>query len=248
MRRVLYEETMKCIIIEDEEAGRIQLRRLIEEIGGLELIGEAATCSEGFDLVKKHPETELLLLDVELPDGTGFDLIEQLENPPKIIFITHYEAYALRAFEVNALDYIQKPLTRARLESALERLNTEPSAASPEAAKLTVDDLILLAGNKQKFFTRVSDVVVIESDENYTQITRTDGKRFIQRKTLTTWETQLPTSTFYRAGRRHLINMKLIDRMEATANGGKLWFKNLTDPFELSRAAIKKLQQEVRST
>ena len=239
---------MNCVIIEDEEAGRIQLRNLLKEVAGLTLIGAAATCRDGLKLLRAHPETDLILLDVELPDGTGFDLVEKLENPPKIIFITHYEAYALRAFEINALDYIQKPLTHARLESALERLNSAAPTSTPEAAELTLDDLILLTGNKQKFFTRVSDVVVVESDENYTHVTRADGKRFIQRKTLATWEAQLPSNIFCRAGRRHLINMMLIDRMEPSATGGGLWFKNLSDPIKLSRAAMKKLQQAVRST
>lgn len=237
---------MNCIIIEDEEAGRIQLRSLLKEIGGLRLLGEAANCSDGLTLLKKHTETDLILLDVELPDGTGFDLIEQLENPPKIIFITHYEAYALRAFEVNALDYIQKPLTRARLESALERLQTDTQPV-PEPPALKAEDLILLTNNNQKYFTRVADIVAVESDQNYTHVIRTDGKRFVLKKTLAAWEVQLPPGLFQRAGRSHLINMTLIDRVETKSGGGTLWFKNSSSPIELSRAAMKKLQQLVRS-
>lgn len=238
---------MNCIIIEDEEAGRIQLRGLIEEIGGLNLLGEAASCTEGLALLKKHPETELIFLDVELPNGTGFDLIEQIENPPKIIFITNYDAYALRAFEINALDYIQKPLTRARLESALERLDHTPAVPAPEPAKLQADDLILLTNNQQKYFTRVTDLVSIESDQNYTRIMRADGKQFVLKKTLAAWEAQLPADIFRRAGRSHLINMTRIDRMETKGSGGQLWFKNSNMPVELSRAAMKKLQQLVRA-
>lgn len=245
--RVLYARAMNCIMIEDEEAGRIQLRNLIEEIGGLNLAGEAATCSEGLALLNKHPEIDLILLDVELPDGTGFDLIEQLKNPPKIIFITNYDAYALRAFEINALDYIRKPLTRARLESALERLNTAPAPPAPEPAELTPDDLILLTNNNQKYFTCVTDIVAVESDENYTHIIRADGKRFVLKKTLAAWEAQLPSGLFRRAGRSHLINMTLIDRLETKEDGGQLWFKNSGSPIHLTRAATKKLQQLVRN-
>ncbi len=235
---------MNCIIIEDEEAGRIQLRNLLEETGGLNLIGEAADCASGEKLIQEHPETDLILLDVELPDGTGFDLIERLENPPKIIFITHYEAYALRAFEINALDYIQKPLTRARLESALERLDSAPATEPPEPIQLSPNDLILLTNNHQKYFTQVSDLVAVESDENYTHVIRADGKRFVLKKTLAAWESQLPPNLFRRAGRSHIININRIDRLEA---GGRLWFKGLSAPLELKRAAAKKLQQLVRS-
>jgi two-component system LytT family response regulator len=238
---------MNCIIIEDEEAGRIQLRKLIEEIGGLKLVGEAASCAEGLTLLERCPETDLIFLDVELPDGTGFDLIERLKNPPKVIFITNYEAYALRAFEINALDYIRKPLTRARLESALERLNSEPVSSAPEPAELKADDLILLTNNNQKYFTRVADIVAVESDENYTHVIRTDGKRFVLKKTLAAWEAQLPSTLFRRAGRSHLINLSRIDRMESKESGGKLWFKNSETPIPLKRAAMKKLQQIVRT-
>lgn len=237
---------MNCIIIEDEEAGRIQLRNLLKEIEGLHLLGEAASCSEGLELLKKYLETDLILLDVELPDGTGFDLIEQLENPPKIIFITNYEAYALRAFEINALDYIHKPLTRARLESALERLNTALPEAPPEPDKLVTDDLILLTNNNQKYFTRVSDIVAVESDENYTHVIRSDGKRFVLKKTLAAWEAQLPEDLFRRTGRSHLVNMNAVDRLETRDGNGLLWFKESNTPLKLPRAAAKKLQQSVR--
>ncbi len=234
---------MNCILIEDEEAGRIQLRGLLKEIGGLSLLGEAASYAEGLALLKEHPETELVFLDIELPDGTGFDLLEQVESPPKIIFITNYEAYALRAFEINALDYIQKPLTRARLESALERLNTDTTATISEPATRKADDLILLNTNNQKYFTRVSDLVAVESDQNYTHVIRADGKRFVLKKTLAAWESQLPPDLFFRVGRSHLINMTLIDRLETKSGGGVLWFKNSNTTIELSRAAMKKLQQ-----
>ena len=243
---MLYAEAMDCIIIEDEEAGRIQLRSLLKKCNGLNLLGEAASCAEGLALLQKHSQTDLIFLDVELPDGTGFDLIEQIKNPPKIIFITNYDAYALRAFEVNALDYIQKPLTRARLESALERLDTEPEAEPTEPARFAPDDLVLLTNNNQKYFTRVSEIVAVESDENYTHVIRADGKRFVLKKTLSAWENQLPPELFHRAGRSHLVNMSAVDRLETKEDGGLLWFQRSGTPLKLPRAAAKKLQQSVR--
>ncbi|MGE4488856.1 MAG: LytR/AlgR family response regulator transcription factor [Kiritimatiellales bacterium] len=238
---------MNCIIIEDEETGRAQLRNFIEEIDGLTLLGEAADCASGLTLISAHPETDLIFLDIELTDGTGFDLIEQITDPPKIIFITNYEAYALRAFEINALDYIQKPLTRARLESALERLNTGPASPMKTPVKLRTTDLILLTNNNQKYFTRVADILAIESDENYTHVIRADGKQFVLKKTLAAWEAEFPFEMFRRAGRSHLINMTLIDRMETKGSGGQLWFKNSNVPIALTHAAMKKLQQLVRN-
>lgn len=237
---------MNCVIVEDEAAERLHLSKLIEAVGDLTLLGEAADYASGLRLLRAHPETELVFLDVELPDGTGFDLVEQLENPPKIIFITHHEAHALRAFEINALDYIRKPLTRARLENALERLDARPAPRATAPAEIKEDDLLLLAHNNQKYFTRVADIVAIESDENYTHVLRADGKRFVFKKTLAAWEAQLPSGLFCRAGRSLLVNMTRMDRLETKAHGGLLWFDRCEAPIHLTRAATQRLQQLVR--
>lgn len=230
--------SVKCILIEDEEVVRAKLRELIADAGGLEIIDEAAGFHEGLVALKNHPDTELLLLDVELPDGTGFDLLEALENPPKVIFITNYEAYALRAFEVNALDYIQKPVTASRLKRALQRIQSNQTTQHSETG-LRPDDLIVLTQNNQKVFTPVSDITVITSDDNYTQVIRADGKEFLMKKTMTAWEQQLPAEQFKRLDRKHIINLASIDRLEKNS---MLRFKNNAKPLPLGRTARERLR------
>lgn len=233
---------MKCLIIDDEEVFRIQLKGLLEEIGGIDVIGEAAGCKSGVELIRKHPEVDLLILDVELPDGTSFDIIRQFDRLPKLLFITSHEEYALSAFEVSALDYIQKPMTLERVRKALDRLEESP-VSDGKLPTLEPDDLILLCCNKYKHFTRTSEIVVILSDENYTHIICQNGNRFVMKKTMAAWEKQLPDSLFMRIGRQHLVNRLLLERMESKERGGLLWFKGVTEPLQIKQCALKSLQK-----
>ncbi len=233
---------MKCLLIDDEIVFRIQLKGLLEEIGGIEVIGEADGCASGVELIRNNPKADLLILDVELPDGTCFDIISQFNRLPKLLFITSHEEYALSAFELNALDYIQKPITLERLKLALERLEHPLSADEEKLSVLDLDDLVLFCCNKYKHFTRVSEIVVILSDENYTHILCSNGKRFVMKKTLSAWEKQLPETRFMRVGRQLLVNISSLDRMEAKSRGGLLWFKGIQEPLEIKSSALKSLQ------
>jgi two-component system LytT family response regulator len=236
-------QNMKCLLIEDEEIFRIQLKALLAEVGGFEVIGEATDCRSGLELIRAHPEVELLFLDVELPDGTSFDIITQLDKLPKLLFVTSHDSYALSAFEVNALDYIQKPLSLERLVQALDRLDHPMPLIDEKLPALNANDLVLFCSNRHKYFTNVSEITAILSDENYTHVIRSDGRRFIMKKTLRAWEEQLPSELFMRLGRQQLINISALDRMEIRERGGQLWFKGIADPIKLKHAALKNLQQ-----
>lgn len=229
---------MKCILVEDEEVVRFKLRALVEA-AGLEVIDEAASYREGVAALRNHPECELLFLDVELLDGTGFDLIEALENPPKTIFVTNYEAYALRAFEADAVDYIQKPVTAARLARALRRIDSS-SAVPRSTGRLQADDLVVLPISSQKFFTHVREITLIESADNYTNVIRSDGRTFLVKRSMTAWEEQLPSALFKRLGRGLIVNISAMDRIDSNA---RLCFKNAVEPLVLKRAALERLRE-----
>lgn len=237
---------MKCLLIDDEEIFRIQLKGLLEEIGGFEILGEADDCRSGLELVRMHPDADLLFLDVELPDGTSFDLITQIDRLPKLLFITSHEKYALDAFEVNALDYIQKPLSLERLTRALDRLEQPRSVGDEKLPLLQESDLVCLCCNRNKHFTKVSEIIAIQSDENYTHIVRADGRRFVMKKTLVAWEKQLPGDLFKRVGRQLIVNISALDRLEIKERGGSLWFKGLAESIELRQGSLKNLQQLVK--
>lgn len=234
---------MKCILVEDEEVVRTTLRALINEVGGLDIVAEASGYREGLAVLEHHPETDLLFLDVELPDGTGFDLIEALENSPKVIFVTNYEAYALRAFEVDAVDYIQKPVTAARLKRAVRRIRGDRSEPV-QSGGLQPDDLIVLPQNNQKFFTRVEEITVIQSEDNYTRVSRADGRQFLVKRTMGVWASQLPSDMFRRLDRRHIVNLSALERLD---NSGQLCFTNSVEPLPLKRTATERLQEILRN-
>lgn len=233
---------MKCILIEDEDVVRAKLRELISDTGMLEIIDEAADFSEGLAALKNHPEVDLLFLDVELPNGTGFDLLEALENPPRVIFVTNYDSYALRAFEVNALDYIQKPITASRLKRALQRIQSD-MPPTPANTGLLPGDLIILTQNNKKIFTPVSEIALIRSDDNYTRITRADGKEFLMKKTMQEWEKQLPAEQFKRLDRKHIVNLGSINHLEGNRI---LVFRNQVDPLPIGRTARERLRHLAR--
>ena len=238
---------MKCLIIEDEEVFQIQLKGLLAEIGGIEVIGEAADKKGGIELIRKHPDADLLILDVELPDGTCFDIISEFDKLPKLLFITSHEDYALSAFELNALDYIQKPISLKRLEHAISRLKQPRLVRNQKLPMLVANDLVLFCCNKSRYFTKVSNIIAIQSDENYTHIIRHDGRRFIMKKTLSAWEGQLPDSLFQRIGRQLIVNTSALDRVELKEQGGLLWFKRIKDPLAIKQGALKNLQKITQS-
>ena len=238
---------MKCLLIEDEEVFQIQLKGLLAEIGGIEVIGEAADKKSGIELIRAHPDADLLILDVELPDGTCFDIISEFDKLPKLLFITSHEDYALSAFELNALDYIQKPISLPRLKHAISRLEQPRSVINHKLPELAANDMVLLCCNKFRYFTEVSNIVAIQSDENYTHIIRHDGRRFIMKKTLSAWEGQLPDSLFRRIGRQLIVNISTLDRLEVKEQGGLLWFKSIQDPLEVKQGALKNIQKITQS-
>lgn len=237
---------MKCLLIEDDEVSRLQLKGLLENIGNIEVLGEAFDVESGIALIQKYPETDLLILDVELPRGTCFDIISRFDKLPKLLFTTSHEQYALSAFEVNALDYIQKPISIERLKLALDRLGSPPAVDHKKLPALQADDRILLCCNKYRYFNKVTDISIILSDENYTHIICSNGKRFVMKKTMTAWEAQLPGSLFRRISRQQLVNIDALDRFEMKKQGGLLWLKDIDTPLEIKAGALKNLQALVK--
>ncbi|MDZ8118714.1 LytR/AlgR family response regulator transcription factor [Pontiella agarivorans] len=237
---------MKCLLIEDEAVALVQLKGLLQEIGNIEIVGEAADVEDGVQLIRDHPEADLLILDVELPGGTCFDIISRFNQLPKLLFVTGHEKYALSAFEVNALDYLQKPISIDRLRQALDRLDTPAADDGEKLPVLKEDDLVVICRNKYRYFIRVSEICAILSDENYTHIICSLEKRFVMKKTMTAWEQQLPGNLFYRISRQKLINISALDRLEIKERKALLWLRGIPDPLPVNNSAVKNLQKLVQ--
>jgi two-component system LytT family response regulator len=225
-------ETLNVILIDDERRVRNALRQTLEECGGVNVLAEADTIESARQTLAAHPEADGIFLDIQLPGGTGFDLVPDIPDMKKVVFVTAYDQYAIRAFEVNALDYIMKPATPERLEQSLHRLrlhrknqsqsqgtptlgaSSTPPAENTLAQKTLAlsDQLLLKFGTKSRFIP-LDDLVFVRSADNYTELHVEDGSIALMRKTLEEWAESLPPEIFLRLHRSTLVNKHFVEEI-----------------------------------
>jgi len=224
---------MKAVLIDDERLARAELRALLTAFPEIEIAGEAANVTEALKLIPKLAP-DLLFLDIEMPGRTGFDLVAALPPPhPHIIFVTAYNEFALRAFDVNALDYLMKPVNPARLATALERVRARVAAkpatadtsaptdteTEPPGTPLREDDQVFVRDGDRCWFIPVRELRLLEAEGNHTRLHFRDQHALLYR-TLGSMEERLPASLFVRANRAQLINRTLVDKIEPWFSGG----------------------------
>jgi two-component system LytT family response regulator len=199
---------MRTLLIDDEAPTRAALRGLLRAHPEIAIVGEADTIAGGIELLGTA-DYELVLLDVHLLGGTGFDLAPHVRPEARIIFITASDQHAVRAFEVNALDYLMKPVRPQRLAAALGRL--APAAAAPRSAPapaLRPDDFVYLRiGNGTTRFVPLADIAAITASENYSETLLAGGPRLLVRRTMKSWEDTLPAAQFVRVHRGTIVNL-----------------------------------------
>lgn len=214
---------MKTAIIDDERLARVELRRLLARQADIEVCGEAANVTEALELCARE-KPALLFLDIEMPGRNGFDLLEALPTPhPRVIFVTAYDEFALRAFEVNALDYLMKPVSAERLTAALARIRCPaPVADAPaeeSALELREDDRVFVRDGDRCWFVSVSSIPLLEADGNHTRIHLGEANPRIFR-TLNSMEKRLPGRLFRRANRSQLVNLAHVVGIDPWFSGG----------------------------
>lgn len=220
---------MRAIIIDDERLARNELKRLLQEFPKIEIIGEAANADEAIPMIEEE-NPDLIFLDIQMPGKNGFELLESIEgNVPEVVFTTAYDEYALKAFEVNALDYILKPIDSQRLAEAIQRVEEELEQSKSQEKETTSDENKVLTENDQVFvkdgekcwFVRLGKVRLFESMGNYVRLHFEDQKPMIL-KSLNSLEQRLDGKTYFRANRKHIINLQWIDKIEPWFSGGLL--------------------------
>lgn len=215
---------MRALIIDDERLARVELRRLLQAHPEVEIVGEASDAALAAKCIEQlHPD--LLLLDVQMPGASGFDLLDGLEEVPQVIFTTAYDQYALKAFEANALDYLLKPVSSQRLAAALAKLK------APRSQPM---ERIFIRDGEQCWFLKPGEIRVLESEGNYTRL-YFGAKRALVLKTLQAWEDRLPASLFFRASRRHLINLNEIAALSMAPNGNLVAHLSGGEEIEMSK-------------
>jgi len=201
---------MRALIIDDERLARAELTRLLAAHPEIEVAGEARNGEEALDLIAKLVP-DLLFLDIQMPGMTGFELLERLDQVPQVIFTTAYDQYAIQAFEVSALDYLLKPIAPNRLAAALAKLRPRPE-------RLRLEQVFVRDGGRC-WIVRLPDIFLLESEGNYTRL-HFAGERPLIRRSLNALEEQLDPNIFFRAGRKEIINLKWIDKVDIGVNGG----------------------------
>lgn len=227
---------MKAILIDDERLARVELRRLLNAHPEVEIAGEARNVEEAETLIEEHAP-DLLFLDIQMPGGSGFDLLERLEEPPQVIFTTAFDEYAVRAFDVNALDYLLKPVAPERLAAALARVNPPRTAARLEQ--------VFVRDGERCWFVRMPEIFLLESEGNYTRV-YFGSERPLIRRSLNALEQRLDPLMFFRASRGRILNLAWIEKADWNAAGGLTVTLRGGQTVEMSRRQSDRLR-EIRS-
>jgi two-component system LytT family response regulator len=244
---------LQTLIVDDERLARRELRRLLDPHDAAEVVGEAANADEAEAAIREH-DPDLLLLDVQMPGDSGFDLLERLDAVPHVVFVTAYDEYAIRAFEVNALDYLVKPVEPERLTRALETVREQAAETAPQAvaateeearrSTLTAEDQVFVKDGDRCWFVQLADVRLFEAAGNYTRL-YFEGETPLIHRSLSYLEDRLDPGRFFRASRQHILNLRWVDDVTPWSKGKlKATLEDGTE-VELSRRRSRAFREEL---
>ncbi len=227
---------MKALIIDDERLARTELRRLLAAHPEVNVVGDARNGTEALRLIEEL-EPDLLFLDIQMPGMSGFDLLSRLEHPPQVIFTTAFDRHAVQAFEANAVDYLLKPVVPARLASALQRLRPGDGALAP-----TLLDRVFVRDGERCWLVKLTDIRLCESEGNYTRLFFGRERPLIPRS-LADLEARLDPTVFFRASRRHIVNLRAIEGVTAGIAGNLVVTLTGGHEVEMSRRQSIRLRE-----
>jgi two-component system LytT family response regulator len=240
---------MRAIVIDDERLARKELITLLNQLESVEVVGEAVNVDDAKEKIDQL-NPDVIFLDIQMPEKTGFELLEELDNVPHVIFTTAYDEYALKAFQVNALDYLLKPIEPKRLEEAIIKLQGkidgyakgEETSSVHSQKKLTLEDQVFVKDGDRCWFVRLSNVRLFESDGNYIKVYFDNFKPMIH-KSLNALDERLDEKSFFRASRKHIINLSWVEGIEPWFNGGLVVTLKGGDRIEVSRRQAARFKE-----
>ena len=208
---------MKSLIVDDEPLARRELRRLLAEFPWIEIVGEAGDVTEAAARIDALAP-ELLFLDIQMPGGSGFDLLARLDHLPRVIFTTAYDHHAVRAFEVNALDYLLKPIEPERLAAALAKARSMPTEPGADARPNATLEQLFVRDGARCWFVPLREVSLLMAEGNYVRLFWSKARPLLGRP-LHSLEQRLDPKRFFRANRRQIINLDFIESVELGVGG-----------------------------
>lgn len=229
-----------AIIIDDERLARAELKKMLLEYPEIEVLAEASNANEGIELINQH-DPHIIFLDIQMPEKNGFELLQELDKLPIVVFTTAHDEFAIKAFEVSAMDYLLKPIDPNRLVDTVQKLKgvefkDEGDGVLKQDAKhmLTDADQVFVKDGEKCWFVTLSEIRLFESVGNYARVFFANNKPLIL-KSLNSLEERLDPKTFFRANRKHIVNLKMIEKVEPFFNGGLLLEIKGGEKIEVSR-------------
>jgi len=241
--------SLRVLIVDDARLARSELRTLLAAIPWVACVGEADDVPAAREAILRE-QPDLVLLDVQLPSGEGFDVLDGLETVPMVVFVTAYDQYAVRAFETNALDYLVKPVEAGRLQAALERGRERVAAAATPAATnaprdpLGAEDQVFLRDGERCWFVALGEIRRIVVDGNYARLWFRDQNAVLARS-LSTLEARLSPALFFRANRNTLVNLRRVRAIEPSLGDGYELTLDDGSQVEVSRRQARELRERL---
>jgi two-component system LytT family response regulator len=211
---------MRALVIDDVRLARAELQRLLQAHPEVEVVGEASNVPEGVQLIEQT-KPDLVFLDIQMPGGSGFDLLAALDQAPAVIFTTAYDQYAIRAFDVNALDYLLKPVEPARLAQALQKCERQmqQQGERPQERPQTADGKVFIKDGERCWFVALEQITLFESEGNYTRV-HFDQQAPLMLRSLTQLEARLDPAKFMRISRSQIVNLEFVTGIAPASSGG----------------------------
>lgn len=232
---------IKTILIDDERLARAEMRRLLASHPEIEIVAEAANAEEALEKTTSL-QPDLLFLDIQMPGRTGFEFLEQLDDTPAVIFVTAYDEFALKAFEVSALDYLVKPVAPQRLAQALQKLAHQRSSVP---ASKPANQRVFVRDGEKCWFVVLEEISLLESEGNYTRLYFGSNRPLILRS-LNYLEERLDKEVFSRASRRQILNLRFVGSIEPSVSGGLDAHMKDGQIVEMSRRQAQRFRELMR--
>lgn len=239
---------LTCLIVDDERLARKELSSLLADFREIEIVGEAENVDQAVELIEAN-KPDAVFLDIQLTGETGFDVLERVPNNDfTTVFVTAFDAYALRAFEVNALDYLMKPVSPQRLEQTIAKLlSSDPADAKPPSANLRLleyDDRLLVHAGTRSIFLKINEISHITAAGDYSEVAISGRKAVLVEKPLREWEERLPAKHFARVHRSTIVNLEYVEKVESWFNRSyQIHLQDAREPLIVSRRYAAKLKE-----